>query len=504
VDPNPSSDQPEGDIAGEEVRPRSALYRAVWRWHFYAGMFAIPVIVILSISGIIYLLKPQIEGVLYHGQTTDTPGDLTVSYEKQLEAVQERYPDMPVLAMEPPASASRATRFHLDNGGTGGFEPAGQTVFVNPYTAEIEGTRNNAYNPAQIAVQIHGSLMTANWLGDAKWGDYFIELIAGWTVVLVVTGVYLWWPRGRGGRRLKGVLIPRFNLGGSRIKWRDVHAVTGVMFAFIFMFFLITGMMWTNIWGAKYGEAAASFNETFPEVASESTLPTVGETVGEGRTSWAQSQLPVLPSGKPVGDREHHGGSIEWDPSAGAPLDAVVATAQENGFSTGYALWWPEDEVGSWAVFRYPDTGSKPNQSALDEKVLFIDQYTAAPIGSYSFGDYGVFAMATDFGISLHEGREWGLISQFLALSGTLAILTSSATAVVMWYKRRPQGLGAPRRIYSPSAMAGLVAITLTLGVFFPLVGLSLVALLIIDFAILRNIPPLARFFGISSRSAAA
>lgn len=97
----------------------------------------------------------------------------------------------------------------------------------------------------------------------------------------------------------------------------------------------------------------------------------------------------------------------------------------------------------------------------------------------------------------MHEGREWGLASQLLTLVGTLAILVSAATSVVMWYNRRPKGLGAPRRVYSRSAMAGLAAITLTLGVVFPLLGLSLVALLVFDFLILRNVPPLARAFGV-------
>lgn len=36
-------------------------YRAVWRWHFYAGIFSIPFVMILSITGAIYLFKPQIQ-----------------------------------------------------------------------------------------------------------------------------------------------------------------------------------------------------------------------------------------------------------------------------------------------------------------------------------------------------------------------------------------------------------------------------------------------------------
>jgi len=478
--------------------PRSALFRAVWRWHFYAGIFAIPVIVILSLSGIVYLFKPQIEDVLYSGLTHVTPGDEVVSYQKQLEAVQEKYPDMPVVAMEPPAAANQATRFHLDNGGTGGFEPAGLTVFVNPYTGEIKGSRNNAFNPVQIALQIHGFLMTPNWLGDEKWGDHFLELVAGWTVILVITGIYLWWPRGRAGRSLRGTIIPRFNVRTGRIPWRDVHAITGVLFSFVFLFFLLTGLMWTNVWGSKYFELTQRLNSGVPEVAAESTLPTVGDTVGAGKSSWAQSELPALPSGQPAGGHDHGGNaSLQWDPSDGAPLDAVVARAEKVGFRSGYAIFWPEDEAGSYMAIRFADMGSKPNQSALDEKTAFIDQYTAEVVGSYDFGQYGIMTQAVSLGISLHEGREWGLLSQLLALSGTLAILVSCATAVVMWYKRRPKGLGAPRRVYTRQAQVALLGITLTLGVLFPLVGISLVALLVFDFFVLRRIPPLARAFGV-------
>ena len=36
-------------------------YRAVWRWHFYASLFCIPFVVILSISGAIYLFKDEVE-----------------------------------------------------------------------------------------------------------------------------------------------------------------------------------------------------------------------------------------------------------------------------------------------------------------------------------------------------------------------------------------------------------------------------------------------------------
>lgn len=40
-------------------------YRAVWRWHFYAGLFCVPFVLWLSVTGGLYLFKPQIEAALY-------------------------------------------------------------------------------------------------------------------------------------------------------------------------------------------------------------------------------------------------------------------------------------------------------------------------------------------------------------------------------------------------------------------------------------------------------
>ena len=37
------------------------LYRAIWRWHFYAGLFVVPFILLLALTGAIYLFKPQLD-----------------------------------------------------------------------------------------------------------------------------------------------------------------------------------------------------------------------------------------------------------------------------------------------------------------------------------------------------------------------------------------------------------------------------------------------------------
>jgi uncharacterized iron-regulated membrane protein len=65
-----------------------------------------------------------------------------------------------------------------------------------------------------------------------------------------------------------------------------------------------------------------------------------------------------------------------------------------------------------------------------------------------------------------------------------------------MWRKRRPRGIGAPRRAPDRKLGAGVVAITLGLGVFMPLLGISIVVLLVLDFVVVKRIAPLRRALG--------
>ena len=44
-----------GDMTG------AALYRTIWRWHFYAALLVMPLVLVLASSGAIYLFKPQID-----------------------------------------------------------------------------------------------------------------------------------------------------------------------------------------------------------------------------------------------------------------------------------------------------------------------------------------------------------------------------------------------------------------------------------------------------------
>jgi uncharacterized iron-regulated membrane protein len=122
-------------------------------------------------------------------------------------------------------------------------------------------------------------------------------------------------------------------------------------------------------------------------------------------------------------------------------------------------------------------------------------------IATPGFSDASRTAQVVEWGIALHEGRAWGIWSQLLALGGTLSLLVSVASSLVMWRKRRPRGIGAPRLEPNRRIGFGVLAVIAGLGLFFPLLGLSMVFILLLEFLVLRRVPPLAHVLALEEKS---
>ena len=84
--------------------------------------------------------------------------------------------------------------------------------------------------------------------------------------------------------------------------------------------------------------------------------------------------------------------------------------------------------------------------------------------------------------IKLLTGIGSPLANQLLMLLACLLILLASVSGLVMWWKRRPQGhFGVPPLRHDLPLWKGGVAIMFGLGLLFPLVGASLLLMLVLD-----------------------
>lgn len=54
---------------------QSRLYAAVWRWHFYPGLRTLPFLVLLAVTGGLYLFKDEINDRRYETLLRVPPAD---------------------------------------------------------------------------------------------------------------------------------------------------------------------------------------------------------------------------------------------------------------------------------------------------------------------------------------------------------------------------------------------------------------------------------------------
>lgn len=460
--------------------PINRFYRTVWRWHFYAGLFVIPFMLILAATGIIYLFKPQLDTLMYRNLLFVQPDATAISYTAQIQSVQQAYPDATVTQITPRVAPDRSTEVLLTTA-----DDRNLMVFVDPYTGQVLGDRDEDHNLQAIARKIHGELLIG------KLGDYLVELAACWGLVLLISGLYLWWPRHR--MTLLGTLIPRLWSKNRRVFWRDLHAVPGFYGMLLIGFLILTGLPWTGFWGDTFARVWGRFPAQMWDDIPQSTVLTGSLNQRGPVVPWAVEQLP-MPQSIASGHAGHSGATTTAPTRTGdtsVNLDSVIALAQAEGAPPGFSVTLPEGETGVYTASAFPND---PTQ----EITLHIDQYSGQVLADVRWQDYGLVPKAVEMGVAIHMGKYFGIANQLLMLLAALSVMLLSVTGAVMWWQRRPQTaglIGAPAMPPYIQHWRVPLAIVAILGLAFPLVGISLVIVLLLDYFVLARIPALKRIF---------
>ena len=440
-------------------QPTPSFYNLAWRWHFYAGLFVAPFMILLALTGIIYLFKPQLDPLLYDHLINVTPGHHSLSADEQLTRVQATYPQGHISQYLPPINPERSGQFVIHDGGRE------LNVFINPYNGEVLGEQDAKLNLQAVARALHGELMIGTL------GDRLIELAAGWGVVLVISGLYLWWPRGQSAA---GILWPRLSRRG-RVLWRDLHAVTGFWGAALLLFMLLSGMTWTGFWGKQYAELWNQFPAAmWMDVPASDLEARTLNTATRQTVPWAMENTPMPTSGAHAEHMAHAGHSA--GPAApGVTLQQVFETATARKVEPGYSITLPTTAEGVFTIAVFAD-------DPRNDATLHVDQYTGEVLADVRWQHYPTVARVTEMGVMLHEGKMFGSLNQIAILLVCLMILLSSISGLVIWWKRRPQGRWGvpPLRHELPTWKTG-VLIMLALAIVFPLVGASLIAVWALD-----------------------
>jgi uncharacterized iron-regulated membrane protein len=134
------------------------------------------------------------------------------------------------------------------------------------------------------------------------------------------------------------------------------------------------------------------------------------------------------------------------------------------------------------------------HQKQKDEVTMHIDQYTGAVLADYRYDDYGLIGKIVAMGITLHKGTEFGLINQLCCLLICLGIIFVAVSGFYLWLKRKPKkGFGAPKAL-SSKKMKSFLILLIALGILFPLVGVSLIVVWLLDWMVIQKISVVKKF----------
>ena len=445
-------------ISSDGAKP-SAFYFRAWRWHFYSGLFVVPFLLTLALSGLVMVYFTGFQsrlGDLVYVQPQSTAQAVTV----QAKAVYAQFPDAKLKEYIAPKSPDLAAWFIVARG------DATDAVAVDPYTAKVIKSVDKDGSGFAWARKIHASLL----LGDT--GKRIMEAAAGLGIVMIMTGLYLFWPRD--GKTWAQALVPEWQASGRRW-WKSLHSSLGMWISLVLFSFLLTGMSWTEVWGGKFVQPWGTFPAAKWDAVPSSDLTHASLNSAEIRdVPWGLEQTPLPQSGSDAGVA---------GVAAGEPvnLDGVAALGKRLGFTGQFHINVPQDEKGVYTLSA--DTMSGDLTNPFQDRTVHVDRYTGRVLAEAAFADYSVVAKGMAIGIALHQG-DIGLWSAWANVLFCLAIVLLCVSGIVMWWKRRPVGagrLGAPMMPTEAKLWKGGVLVMVLTGMAFPLAGIAMVLAFVLD-----------------------
>ncbi|WP_118953015.1 PepSY-associated TM helix domain-containing protein [Taibaiella helva] len=268
-------------------------------------------------------------------------------------------------------------------------------VFIDPYTGKVLHTRDMSRDFFRVVINGHFYL----WL-PPKIGQPIVASATLIFVVLLITGIILWWPRNKAARK------QRFTVK-LNAKWRrtnyDLHNVLGFYMSWIIIFIAFTGLVWGFEWFAKTVFWTTSGGKAMTEFSAPLS-DTTAMTPGEGR---------------PAAD-------ILWQ-----------RMRQENpGYRGVMEVHIPEGPNAALEIALNPDGGTY-----WKADYRFFDQYTLKEMDvRHTYGKLKQTTMAEKIqrmNYDIHVGAVAGIAGKIMAFLASLICASMPVTGFLIWWGRK-------------------------------------------------------------------
>lgn len=372
--------------------------------HLWFGLSVGIIVFIVSLTGTMYVFKDEVQSILRKDAVyvkaetiTQTPLSIEVLKEKVALEVNEKFP---VSSVEIPLDRSKSYRFlyyEKDKQAWNYFDEVkiNKLVYVNPYNGRIQGVYNEKYDLFPILKSIHWSLLL-----KADWGKYVVGIPTVLFIIMLITGIILWWPKNKNARKT------RFRFDWKNVKtWKrknyDLHNILGFYVSFIALLLSLSGIYFAYPWVKNTFNFTLSGSAELPkekELESPDSLLAKNSSVYDLAARQTRALYPASSSFRiPLNGKNKKGKELKNIPVTVYGEDGKFAVRNQLAF---------DQYSGKLLV-------NKPHQ-----------QLTAAE--QYAHANYDV-----------HTGSYFGLMGKVIWFTAGLLCTSLPVTGFLIWWGKR-------------------------------------------------------------------
>jgi uncharacterized iron-regulated membrane protein len=353
--------------------------------HRWLGFISGLVVVIVSITGCLFVFQDEIQDALYDYRKVQIQHKPYVLPSQLKQIALKQYPNaetgfVAYYGADRPAMVSLTVP-----------KSGNRYIFINPYTGQFLHDQNVGRNFFIIVEYIHLYLLLPPAIGGQ---------IVGWSVVifvvLMITGIILWWPKRKSDRKRSFTI--KWNGRWRRINY-DLHNVLGFYACSIALILAITGLA----------------------IAFEPVSKGIKTTANLGTTYAAEDRVPVSdPIHRPATPVN------VWDKGF---LYAQSKSPQAHMF---FVFADSKKASSTVEVLAY----YKPMHYYKSDSYEF-DQFTAKPLKTLMHQSKSAGLKMNSMNYDIHVGQILGLTGKIIAFLTSLICASLPITGFVIWWGKR-------------------------------------------------------------------
>lgn len=226
------------------------LKKFIRQIHLWLGLASGLIVFIIGVTGCLLVFENELKNIFYKERTNvailQNSKKLPIAELKKIvdKVVPEKYPlNSVIVPNKEGKSYVFRSRYKDDNALTyfGQMEYYHQ-IYINPYNGKILKNENGEFEFFHFVTWLHIGLLLSYDVGTK-----ITSIAVSMFIILLITGIYLWWPRKKNSSKTRFSFKWKKTTGFKRKNY-DLHNILGFYASFLLLIIAITGLVWSFEW----------------------------------------------------------------------------------------------------------------------------------------------------------------------------------------------------------------------------------------------------------------